>query len=95
MALQGPASPGQWASLLGPTAQQYRALQLARGWAGDVPPQLMMSSSCYFPSTPPYPGTPGVGAGMLVWAHEWGEEMVPSSETTGFVSPRPEIKPSL
>lgn len=48
-------------------------------------------------TSPPQPhsGTPGTGAGMLVWAHKWGEEMVPISKITGFLSHRSEFKCSL
>lgn len=95
MALQGPASPGQRAILRGWPPSSSGSVQPAGPVVGMLRLRGLLSSSCHFLSTPPSPGIPSVGAGMLVWAQEWGwgkGGRTLTSETAGFGSHRPKFK---
>ena len=89
MALQGPASPGQRAILRGWPPSSSGSVQPAGPVVGMLRLRGLLSSSCHFLSTPPSPGIPSVGAGMLVWAQGWGwgkGGRTLTSETAGFGS---------
>lgn len=93
MVLQGPASLGQQALLLGWTAWQSECCAATGGDGGNAPAQGMVVLQLSLPLHTPTPGTPGVGAGTLVWALRCGGEVGRNdSYCRGFVSHRPEFK---
>ena len=73
--LQGPASLGQQALLLGWTAWQSECCAATGGDGGNAPAQGMVVLQLSLPLHTPTPGTPGVGAGTLVWALRCGGEV--------------------